>query len=246
MAISSNSIIHYTDTFDKIKSILLEGFRIKYCSEKLIVNKDSKSFAAHPMISFCDIPLSQSHKHFDAYGKYGIGLNKNWAKKLGINPVLYIDEGSSISKTLGELLIERRNANSNLTVDQRNKILRIKSFTKNYSGLLKRKGIEIIDYKYYDEREWRFVPESKVLAGAKFSIHLKDYLKEKDKFNNQIADIRIKFKAHDITYIIVEKTNEIPKLIKVLKEHFLHKLTDNELDLLLSKVCSTTQIQEDY
>lgn len=246
MAISSNSIIHYTDTFDKIKSIITEGFRIKYCAEKLIVDEDTNSLAAHPMISFCDIPLSQSHKHFDAYGRYGIGLNKSWAKKLGINPVLYIDEKSSISKTLGELLKERRNKNSNLTVDQRNKILRIKSFTKNYSGLLKRKNIEILDYKYYDEREWRFVPESKDLKGAKFSIHLKDYLRNKDKFNEQIADIRIGFKAHEITYIIVENTSEIPELIKILRKHFTDKLTENELDLLFSKICSTRQIQEDY
>lgn len=246
MAISSNSIIHYTDTFDNIKSILLEGFRIKYCAEKLIVDKKTSSLAAHPMISFCDIPLSQSHKHFDAYGKFGIGLSKRWAKKLGINPVLYIDEKSSISKTIGELLKERRNKSSNLTVDQKNKILRIKSFTKNYSGLLKRGEIEIVDYKYYDEREWRYVPESKDLKGAKFSIHLMDYLKDKDKYNSQIADIRIGFSAKDITYIIVEKTNEIPKLIKVLREYYSDKLTVNELDLLLSKICSATQIIEDY
>ena len=49
MAISTNSIIHYTDTIEAIKGILNEGFRIKYCGEILLLGKSS-SRAAHPMI----------------------------------------------------------------------------------------------------------------------------------------------------------------------------------------------------
>lgn len=244
MAISTNSIIHYTDSFDKLKSILIEGFGIKYCSEKLVIDDENLSAAAHPMISFCDIPLSQSFLHFKAYGKYGIGLTKNWAKKLGINPVLYLDKQSSITKTLGDFLKERRNKTSNLSVDQRNKILRIKCFTKNYSGLLKRKSVEIADYKFYDEREWRLVPESKDLKGAKFSIHMKDYEKDKKKYNESISGIRYKFSPKDISYIIVEKNSEIPKVIKVLRDNY--KCTTGEFDILLSKICSAKQIVEDY
>lgn len=247
MAISTNSIIHYTDKFEKLKSILIEGFAIKYCSEKLIIDNENLSAAAHPMISFCDIPLSQSYLHFKAYGMYGIGLTKNWANKLGINPVLYMDKQSSITKTLGDFLIERRNkSSSNLTLKQRNKILRIKCFTKNYSGPLKRKDIDVADYKFYDEREWRLVPESKDLKGAKFSIPMKDYERNKRKYNDSIAGIRYKFSPKDISYIIVEKTIEIPKVIKVLRDNYAIKCNAVELDILFSKICSTKQIVEDY
>jgi hypothetical protein len=142
MPISTDSIIHYTDSFDKLTGILKEGFGIKYCAEKLIVDGGLGSGAAHPMISFCDIPLSQSYKHFDAYGKYGIGLSKDWANDMGINPVLYMESKSSISKTLASLLADRRLSGSNLTKDQRSNILRIKCFSKNYSGPLKRKKID--------------------------------------------------------------------------------------------------------
>ncbi|NTW33778.1 MAG: hypothetical protein HGB12_14350, partial [Bacteroidetes bacterium] len=159
MAISTNSIIHYTDTFEKLELIIKEGFAIKYCAEELTIQKDLSSLAAHPLVSFCDIPLSQAYRHFDAYGRYGIGLTKLWANKLGINPVLYLDKDSSISKTFGELIKERRNKESNLTKEQKSKILRIKSFTKNYSGHLKRNSIDDQNYKFYDEREWRLVPE---------------------------------------------------------------------------------------
>lgn len=97
MAISTNSIIHYTNSLDAIKGILKEGFRIKYCSEKIELGNGSSN-AAHPMISFCDIPLSDSIQHFDAYGRYGIGLSKKWAIENGVNPVLYIDKKSLVAK----------------------------------------------------------------------------------------------------------------------------------------------------
>ena len=69
MAISTDSIIHYTDSFDNITSILKEGFRIYYCAEILNVGESKVSKAAHPMVTFCDIPLSDSKQHFNAYGK---------------------------------------------------------------------------------------------------------------------------------------------------------------------------------
>lgn len=246
MAISTNSIIHYTDSIEKLKSILMEGFRIKYCAEKLILEDDLKSLAAHPMISFCDIPLSQSYKHFDAYGKYGLGLTKDWAKRNGVNPVLYLDTKSSITKSLGSFIKERRNPRSNLTAIQKQEILRIKCFTKNYSGHLKRKLIDNPNYKFYDEREWRLVPEKDDLKGAKFSLKLKFYNKDKEKYNRTIADIRFVFQPKDISYIIVEKTSEIPEVISLLRIAYNVKCTAAELDILFSRICSTEEILNDY
>lgn len=246
MAISTNSIIHYTDTIDKLESILKEGFAIKYCDERLIMEEDTKSFAAHPMISFCDIPLSSSDKHFDAYGRYGIGLSKNWAKKLGVNPVLYLDKDSSISKTLGAFIKERRIKSTNLTAEQKNNILRIKCFSKNYSGHLKRKFVDDKNYRFYDEREWRLVPETKMLNGASFSVNSSDYVKDKNKFNKKIAQIRFTFDASEISYIIVDKTIEIPTVISTIRTAYASKCTASELDILFSKICSTEQITSDY
>src|ERR1035437_3559879 len=165
MPLSTNSIIHYTDSYEKLESILKEGFAIKYCSEKLLLNPRVTSFAAHPMVSFCDVPLSQAYNHFDAYGNYGIGLSKTWANKMKINPVIYIDKNSLFGEVIGEFIIERRKTKSNLTVKQKQNILRIKCYAKNYSGYLKRKGIDDKNYRFYDEREWRLVPKEKDLNG---------------------------------------------------------------------------------
>ncbi|WP_324036663.1 abortive infection system antitoxin AbiGi family protein [Aeromonas caviae] len=141
MAISTNSIIHYTGSYKALTSILEEGFKVKYCLEKLYLH-DEVSNAAHPMVSFCDIPLSDSTQHFSAYGKYGIGLSKEWAIKNGVNPVIYIDRNSLFAKSIEGLIKERRRDDSNLTEQQKGEILRIKSYAKNYSGELTRKNVK--------------------------------------------------------------------------------------------------------
>ena len=245
MSISTNSIIHYTVDISILKLIIKDGFKIKYCGEKLKLGTGSSN-AAHPMLSFCDIPLSESQKHFDAYGKYGIGLSKEWAIKRGINPVLYIDHNSLFAKSLLKLIEERRKADTNFTKLQSNQILQIKAYAKNYSGHLKRRSVDNPNYKFYDEREWRLVPNSKEINNADFSIKLIDYEKDKDKYNQKIADCRIKFEAKDISYIIVEKTSQIPELIKFLRDDYSDKCSAKELDLLFSKICSTEQILADY
>lgn len=246
MPISTDSIIHYTDSFSNLESILKEGFAIKYCAETIWLDGKDGSEAAHPMISFCDIPLSESYRHFDAYGKYGIGLTKEWANKMGVNPVLYMDEKSRISKIFNKLLVERRNSKSNLTSEQKKNIIVLKCFAKNYAGHLKRKNIDNKNYRFYDEREWRLIPENKDIDGALISINLSNYLSDKDKYNDKISKSRFHFEPSDISYIIVSKTKEIPKVINLLRVEYATKCLAQELDILFSKICSTEQILSDY
>ena len=246
MSISTNSIIHYTNSLDNLIGILQEGFKIKYCSERLNLGKSRYSSAAHPMISFCDIPLSASIQHFEAYGKYGIGLSKKWAFEIGINPVLYIDENSLFAENLYELIKERRNEKTNLTLKQKKEILHIKSYAKNYSGSFTRKNKIYKNYKFYDEREWRIVPDNNILGAALFSISSKAYKSNKEKYNSRISNIRLEFDAKDISYIIVERTDEIPDIIKIVRDCFGKRCTSEQLDILFSKICSTEQIIADY
>ena len=245
MALSTNSIIHYTNSIDTLKLILKEGFKLKYCNESLILDNDSSN-AAHPMISFCDIPLSASSIHFKAYGHFGIGLSKSWAVEKGINPVLYIDKDSLIARSILELIKARRDSKTNLTTKQKSLVLKIKSYAKNYSGNLVRNGKTTVNYRFYDEREWRLVPDQSTLGSNSFSISSIVYQSSKDECNAKLESIRLKFNHSDISYVIVEKTNQIPEIIKCIREYFSDDCTANQLDILLSKVCSAEQIKADY
>ncbi|MDH4563693.1 abortive infection system antitoxin AbiGi family protein [Pseudomonas sp. BN411] len=245
MAISTNSIIHYTSTYKALIGILKEGFRVKYCLERLALSENASN-AAHPMVSFCDIPLSDSKQHFSAYGKYGVGLSKTWAIENGVNPVIYIDHNSLFAKSIESLIVERRRSDTNLTKEQRAEILRIKSYAKNYSGPLKRKSLDSPDYRFYDEREWRLVPSSDIIGDASFSVTSAAYMEDKDKYNSRVSHCRVKFSASDISYIIVKDTEEIPRVINFLRSVYSSKCTADELDVLFSKICSTQQIIDDY
>lgn len=246
MAISTNSIIHYTKSLGIVEDILREGFKIKYCAEKLLLTKNNKSSAAaHPMISFCDIPLTSSFDHIKSYGPFGIGLTKEWAAQQGVSPVLYIDKGSDLASSIYFLMTETRRPDGNLNKKQRKEIFRIKAYAKNYSGDFSRLDKVFTNYKFYSEREWRIVPDSKTLGGASFSVRLSEYEKDKDKYNNSISSCRIKFDYKDISYLIVENNSDIPKIIKILNRIYSGISTEEQF-LLYSKVCSIEQIKSDY
>lgn len=96
MPLSSNSIVHFTRDRSKIEGILDDNFHLKYCHET--VRLGSAQFdVVIPMVSFCDIPLSQIKNHILSYGEYGIGLTKRWAIKNKHNPVLYIEPESNLA-----------------------------------------------------------------------------------------------------------------------------------------------------
>lgn len=85
MSISTNSIIHYTSSIDVLKQILLDqGFKVKYCLEKVTTRGGQSYSLGVAMVSFCDIPIAEYKKYFKNqsnnylgyYGDYGIGVSK--------------------------------------------------------------------------------------------------------------------------------------------------------------------------
>lgn len=114
----SSSLFHFTKEEKTFKSILENGLRYSFAYESFpesIVNNlfchglfpisdDSETYKemgyALPMISFCDIPLTRVECHSKRYGKFAIGISKDYLCEVYsefINPVIYADSTSVIS-----------------------------------------------------------------------------------------------------------------------------------------------------
>lgn len=107
---NSSSLIHFTPKISTLKLILRNGIRYSYAFESLpngvlcnLLNENTSSpFYIHisdeqhgvaiPMVSFCDIPLTRALEHSRIYGKYGIGIEKEFMLYYYtnfFNPIIY-------------------------------------------------------------------------------------------------------------------------------------------------------------
>lgn len=257
MSLSSNSLIHITNSIEKLKSIITEGFRIKYCQEDILF-RDASSIGIYvPMVSFCDIPLSEIKRHISLYGlgvdekgketnvAYGIGLKKSWAEKKGLNPVLYVDKQSSLgvnfSGACNRLLQNKKIKELSEEELGINDIFR---YMKNYEADLIRSNQEqLYNYRFSDEREWRYVPS---IGQADF-IHpstLINSLGMKDEMNKKIEHLRLGFDIIDIKYLILSNDNEIHDFSKWLGEFFIGR--DEDILKLQSRIITVDQILNDF
>jgi hypothetical protein len=250
--LSANTLFHFTNNAENLQLILSEGFKPHYCLE------DFSSFEslattggelALPMVSFCDIPLATVRRHVDTYGRFGIGLSKRWGKKLGISPVLYLFPEATVGKSLDyilDLVFEQAVQNDDRSLK------RIGSLTmsqaKAYEGRLWRGGKYTEErIRFYDEKEWRYVPDV-VKVGLPNALWKKDFLQDsiRDEANSKLAEhFRLIFKASDVKYIIVNKESEVLITVKHLK-WMTNKFSEDQIELLMTKIVSVDQILDDF
>ena len=243
MAVSTNSIIHYTDKLESLLGIISEGFKVKFCSE-LLQSPKWRVNTLVPMISFCDIPFSSFQDHIQAYGSYGIGLSKEWAYFKGINPVLYLSKGSSINNIYLNYMAETIPKKTKADIRALDFMKKLVVYAKNYQADLERKDIKIDDYRFYNEREWRFILQEHNGKPVLPSFNPKQGSKE--TLNDLIKDVRVEFTVNHITYIIVKTIDEIEITINAIRNSYNDKCTSKQLDILLSKIISVEQIKNDF
>ncbi len=251
MGLSSNTILHTTDK-EGLFGILKElSFKIFYCNENVVSeNRKNTINAAFPMVSFSDFPVSEL-KYRQTYGHYGIGMTKIWANKNKLNPVIYMAKQSQLTSDYFNQFVEIHN---DMKLGKPNKkwfdsIIYMLSFMKNYQGhlVIKKLGIDNKNYRFSDEREWRYVPTKNDLKAINAPLFLNgpNYSANKDKWNHILNPIRLKFQIKDINYIIIEKDSEINEFIKYIKQ--CHSgLTEVQSHALCSKMISLVRIQNDF
>lgn len=219
-----NLIIHFTDKFEKLYSIIeSNSFRLSYCKEEFTIKKDEKklivSKAVHPMVCFSEKNLKNLNNEIITYGKYGISFNKTWAINNGIKPVRYLEINSPQAYELAKLLIFRRKLAKYKSKNKiRLKIMKVKCFTKNavaYNSFLKK------EFEFKKENEWRFVPTKKQINGGYISESRSKYISNRISYNKRLKNHPLKFNINDVKILFVNSNEEI----EILNSNFKLQLS---------------------
>jgi hypothetical protein len=248
-ALSSNTLFHFTDTRENLRNILANEFRPHYCMEDYSVlggvepGTDDSQLIAFPLVSFCDIPLAQAKDHMKTYGRYALGLTKEWGMTKGLAPVLYAHAHATIVKSLLEVHGATQDDPKNPIGEH---IIKLMCHLKPYEGSFWRHGQQQHDaVRFYDEREWRFVPPN--IAAIGFLVGEAARSKAaKTNAHRRVEDIRISFAPADIRYVIVASEKEILPMIDELHRIKSKKYSPDEVRLLSSRIMTAENILEDF
>lgn len=243
MPLSSNTLVHLAREKENLFGILRENFRVYYCLETIQLAGETYR-ARIPMVSFCDIPLSQIKEHIEKYGSYGIGLTKEWAQRSGLNPVLYMEPDSLLAKSyrtaFHHFVVED---DSETLTDGQRCLADVLRYIKNYQGELIRQGTQTPNYRYSDEREWRYVPPAdwkcQMIADAD------EYERDKANTDAGVADLRLEFTPNDIKYIIIQSDAEIAEFVHLLRSVKGTKYSYNDVERLTTRILTSEQIFTD-
>jgi len=237
MSLSSNELFHFTK-FENLKGIIdSKAFFPRYCLEFTFLSnlfERQASLLPVAMTCFCDIPYELSHHHRERYGNHAIIMNENWKISRKLNPIMYIQPESSVA----ELLADFTNTAIGFTpliADENNdiavakslgavtrKLTRLQYFIKQFEN----KEEVIIEYagkhrkfekrRFYDEREWRYVPSPDDFFFLPLEIHEYDDEDKLNEANNRLKQYSLTFEYSDVKYLIVQNEIERQEIIKLI------------------------------
>jgi len=257
--LSANTLFHFTKSKKKLIGILKNEFFPKYSYEYFypFPGYDAEVSYRIPMVSFCDIQLSQIKiNHILYYGEYGIGLEKRWGISNGINPILYAQSYSFLFQKFMDSL-NKFTAQEPLNKDEHNNYfssienlnLSLLMNIKPYEGKIFRDGkLKNSNYRFYDEREWRYVPTLKQLKDNKIAsfIFKDDDIKKIDKYETKLKEhCKLGFEPKNIKYIIVKREKERLEIFDEI-QRIKWKYSESDRKILATRIISMEQIKEDY
>jgi hypothetical protein len=244
-------LFHFTSK-DGLYGILENFFAASYARERIVGNRKSTSLAV-PMVSFCDLRLSELKDHMDKYGPYGIGLSKKWANRKGLNPVFYVNKHCDFTSNFIAAIEQIRKQISSISdptrhssaLDSYNEIVNSYRYIKNYEGdLVRKNGITTRNYRFANEREWRYVPPQSAASSIQIPLDKITTDEQKAELNNLIANKRLDFQPDDIMYLVVESDSERLGLINHL-DKAKSKFSEAVRRQLASKILTSEQIKND-
>lgn len=264
MGLSAKSLFHFTK-FEYLKNILIKGFYPRCSIEQVAIDIFP---VAIPMVSFCDIRITQLQDHIETYNGYGIGLTKEWGIRNKMNPLFYLEEGTFPYNLIKNLVTSYLNSENlifskddiaiNLNKDaikSLNDLLHLIIYCKFNNSQRWNKTDKMFDgskINFYDEREWRYFPGVGLKPKPGFlPLPFIPYIKS-NNYNAEVAINRrdldnatkaLMFDQKDIKYLIVENELEIDELITFIKENNLFHDAFNQL---INKITTVERILDDH
>jgi hypothetical protein len=248
--ISSNTLFHFTNSIENLLNILTNEFSPHYCLEYSIFRSwapDGPSLKPDviiPMVSFCDLPLFLIKSHLELYGSYGIGLSKTWGMEKGITPVYYVHEKSPFMEILHATISLGHQEGLNKIY---NAAARMLDYAKPYEGPAWRKGHRFTNIRFYNEREWRFVPKGREMTILSAEdVYEKGFSTKVQNANKELSrEVKITFGPDDIQYIIVRSESEILDMIARI-EAIKSKFSWEQVRRLITTITTSERIRQDF
>ncbi|MBQ3414927.1 MAG: hypothetical protein IJH39_06195 [Clostridia bacterium] len=251
---SANVLFKFMNKIDYLKEILSNrAIAPRYYEESIeYLEIDKLKKIVFPMICFCDINVSRLSEHVGYYGQFGIGLNKNWGIRNGIQCINYINSNSAIRKDFTHIFnkaMNEENLDSNID-EYNNFLLSNLLFMKPIAGQMLRNG-KYDNKNFTDEKEWRYVPQ--ITEEDKIQLIIPPiYSGNPIVYNTYSEAIKklkhlwLNFKYDDIEYIMVSNKNDRKELIDFLIKDNILNCSDTEKYELISKIIVYNVINKDW
>ncbi len=273
MEISSSNLLHHTRTFENLLSIIQYGFEHRVVHESLPFSEPPSSMLNIPglirydyefrAVCFTDLPTDRIVNHIEQYGKYIIGLTKDWGKFNGVTPIRYVHHytpdlynttfqyirnfvenfpgsKSNIIETVNEILEESGLENPITTEDIEGLPKKIQYLFEGYNTMIK----DICFHIYTHLGLMRISEEDK--WNEKLGIHeRKNYYNEREWRSLDLDGEKgnLEFYDSDISFIYVITEKEKNDLIEFFKKSRT-EYRNQKLDELKNKIRLVSELQQ--
>lgn len=256
--LSSDTLFNFSGKGEYFYKKLNDGFAPRFVLEDFSLILDGKydDFKkAFPMVCFCDTPLSQLKDHMWTYGKFGIGLTKEWGIRKQLSPILYLPSNDSEFLRQLSMLLEKlyeieddidQEKRNNLAIKLSPKLTDLEyhlyhlfRYLKWYDGPQGGRHLT-----FYDEKEWRYLHSTEKDTEI-FYLPEETYDNdiEREKANMAIYDHAVQFTADDIKFLIVPDKSDVNELISYLRSHAQYSLKLNDL---IRRIITVEEIENDF
>lgn len=235
--IYSNSFFHYTQKYEVLVGILENGFIGSYANEQYPKANGAIGHLYIPMISFCDIPLSQL-QHI-VYGNYAIGMSRLWGNELPLCPVSYYPNkrSANITRFITDCFDKFKN-NSSLYTKLLGYVKPVRKYRE--TGYAKQRRRD-----NYIEREWRKIYQKKWIESKDQYVAFKE--KNGGSLLNQFIS---RFHPSQVDMIVVksdvDREDLISKINSLQQIGGYSDIRNNERLLLISKITTIDEIKKNY